>query len=67
MLKLFNEKFELTGKGIDIQDEFDNLIKPFYEKYAHDTSPIELEWLINVTIQMKNAVNYSNQVESFHK
>lgn len=67
MTKLINEKFELTGKGIEIQDEFENLIKPFYEKYAKDVSPVEFEWLINVAIQMKNASNYADRVISFYK
>jgi phage gp29-like protein len=66
-MKLFNNKFEMTDDAIRIQEEFEALIKPFYDKYGKDYNPIELEWVINSAIQLRNCATYMNRVTSFYE
>lgn len=46
MKYLFNKELHLTQEGIDIRNEFEELIRPFFEKYGKDCNPIELEWVL---------------------
>lgn len=60
MKTLFNNDLYLTREGIEIQDEFEELIHPFFEKYK-DYNPIEFEWVLKSVFDMENARMYVNQ------
>jgi hypothetical protein len=61
-MKLFEDTFKLTDEGIRIQNEFEDLVKPFFEKYRDVTNPIEFDWLVTQPFEMQKCANYVKRV-----
>lgn len=66
MKTLFNNDLYLTREGIEIQDEFQELIRPFFEKYK-EYNPIEFDWVLKCVFDMENARMYVNQTTEKNK
>ena len=62
MKNLYDQKLYLTPDGIEIQNEFESIIKPFFDKYKTKVNPIHLSYLIQVILSMEDANAYCDTV-----
>ena len=66
MKRLFDDNLDMTDDARQIQQEFEDIIEPFYKKYEH-INPIELEHVINSAVNLQNTRNYLLRVIEKHK
>ena len=58
MKRLYDDNFNMTEEAKNIQDEFDCLITPFFEKYGPICHPIDFAFMIDSVVNLENTRNY---------
>jgi len=64
MKALYDENFQLTDEGIAISNEWDSIVRPFFEKYKLQFDPIHFQCLADEGIQLLKCGYYLDTVES---